>query len=1300
MSLDCLMEPFSMQDYGMMQVMKFTVDEINNSSTLLPNITLGYEIFDVCDAAHNFPSMFNFISINGRIKLVGNRKNKTHNVIGVVGPSSSSDSLTMAPVFMMDLVPMISYAASSSRLSNTLVYPSFLRTIPTNKDIIRVIVRIIQHFGWNWVAFIGAQGDEYSRNGLELFRKQISSTSICLAYFHELETETNYEEVLDRIDSLNINVIVVFTLEDYARDVINTAIRINMGGKVWIAGDSWSMDHEIATAPGIEKIGTVFGVTDRTLNIPGLRDFIYKSRFRDTPDECVNCEGGSDGEKCNQACDNCTSLNIDAIINDNPTFSFSVYAAVYTMAHALNTVLNCSKMGCNKVQELPSYLLLQHMLKANFSLLNRQIRYDENGDPPASFSVVLWRPKKVPPFQIVGTYEAYPTVRFTMHNDLVVWYDNGTVPFSNCSEECESGFERVQNSVHQCCFQCEKCPANTYVNVSVDFDTCASCQEGEWSDEGSTYCTRRSIIYLQYTDSLSILFLICAASFMLLSLTISILFAFNYNTPVVKSAGGSMCFLMLACLILSNVGVFFYFGVPRPVDCVMRNIFFIFFFTVCLSCMAVRSFQIVSVFKMAAKFPKAYGWWVKYNGQWLCLAVYTVLHLIACGMWLQFGRPKPYVDDVSFKDQTVLTCDIGTLVMSIFAWFFLWFLSVVCFCFSYMGKDLPKNYNEAKSITFSLVLFYLGWIAYFTAYIVSRGVYVQLLNAAAQLSSAYGIIISFFIPRTYIIIFQPNKNTQAYFQTKIQTYTQTISRMYQFDESSYQMFQVMRFAVEEINNSTTLLPNVSLGYEIFDHCSDTQNFPSVFSFMSQNGSFPVLQTLNSYQPKVIAVTGPYESTSSIAVAPLFMMDLIPMLLRELKNSNFSLNGRQVKYDDNGDPPVSFAVVQWRPESSSPLIEVVGSYDTYPETTFTINDSLIHWDDDGSVRVPFGNCSVECKEGYVRERDQNHECCFQCQICPINTYVNHTQDPYTCIVCDADDWAREGSTFCIRCDILYLSFTDPLSVLLLLCAASLVLLCTAITVLFLYHYNTPVVKSAGGNLCFLMLVSLIMSSVSLFFFFGRPTPIRCVFRNVMFFLFYAVCISCLSVRSFQIFCVFNLATRFPEAYKSWMRYNGQWLVIGTVTVVQLVLCVLWVTVEAPAPFRDEVSFEDLIILGCTSGNTGTFLGVVFVIFLLSLLCFTFSYMCADLPKNYNEAKSITFSILLCYIGWCLYFTGNLISKAVYIQYLYVVAQLSSLYGLLLSYFIPKSYIIVFQPQKNTQAYFQTSIQNYTQNISRT
>lgn len=87
----------------------------------------------------------------------------------------------------------------------------------------------------------------------------------------------------------------------------------------------------------------------------------------------------------------------------------------------------------------------------------------------------------------------------------------------------------------------------------------------------------------------------------------------------------------------------------------------------------------------------------------------------------------------------------------------------------------------------------------------------------------------------------------------------------------------MRFAVEEINNSTSLLPNVTLGYEMFDHCSDTRSFPGILKLLSVNGQIQPWAGPYRTLSKVIAVVGPFTSTQALTVAPFFMVDLIPMV---------------------------------------------------------------------------------------------------------------------------------------------------------------------------------------------------------------------------------------------------------------------------------------------------------------------------------------------------------------------------------------------------------------------------------------
>ncbi|XP_067269199.1 taste receptor type 1 member 2-like [Pseudorasbora parva] len=599
----------STSGYQMLQVMRFAVEEINNSTTLLPNVSLGYEIFDHCSNTKNFRSVLSLISNNGSIKPKEKHNNYQPKVIALTGPYGSTRTITIAPLITMDLIPMVNYGASSYALSNKLQYPSFVRTVPSNKDLIEMIIHIIRWFGWNWVAFLGSQ-DNYSSDGLKLFNKYISNTGICLAYQEGLSLNANYSLTLKKIDMLNIKVIVVFAVPQYAVNIIKTAIEENIRDKVWIASETWSMNQQLPREPEIGKIGTVIGITERLLSLPGFDQFIYKDRGTANVNYKSESEVQGKSKTCNQVCDYCTLLTAEDIINENPTFSFAIYAAIYTIAHALHKVLQCDINKCHKTTLAKPYMLLGEIKKLDFPLNDRQVKYDDHYDPIISYAVVLWHTDvNSPKFEMVGTYDTYPETIFTINNSLFPWHNNDSVPFSNCSIECQEGFSRKPEGFHSCCFTCKKCPLNSYVDYSRDPYTCFPCAESEWSDEGSTTCKKRSVVYLQFTEFSSIAVILSATCLIILLIAIFCLFAYNYNTPVVRSAGGSMCLLMLICLIMSSMSVYFFFGQPTFAHCLLRNAIFAFFFTVCLSCLTVRSFQIICVFKMAAQFPKLHSLW-------------------------------------------------------------------------------------------------------------------------------------------------------------------------------------------------------------------------------------------------------------------------------------------------------------------------------------------------------------------------------------------------------------------------------------------------------------------------------------------------------------------------------------------------------------------------------------------------------------------------------------------------------------------------------------------------------------------
>nr|XP_055029934.1 taste receptor type 1 member 1-like [Misgurnus anguillicaudatus] len=455
---------FSKSGYQMLQVMRFAVEEINNSTTLLPNVSLGYEIFDHCSDATSFPPIFSFISQNGSVKPKEKLRSHQPKVIALTGPYGNTRTITVAPLVTMDLIPLVNYGATTYKLSDKLQYPSFVRTIPNNKDFIQIIIRIIQWFGWNWVAFLGGL-DSYSEESLQLFKKYIRNTGICVAYQEVLGKNVNYSLTLKEIDKLNVNVIVVFTGPQYAKTIIKAAMANNIRDKVWIAGEAWSMNQQLLREPGIETIGTIIGIRERLFTLPGFNEFVFKAKG--TIKANTSSESKMQTKTCNQACDNCTFLTAKEIINENSTLSFAIYAAVYSIAHALHKVLQCRMNECHKNATVNPYMLLREIKKLDFPLNGHHVKYDANGDPAVSYAVVLWHTETNPQWtEIVGTYDTYPEITFTINNSLLLWHNNASVPFSNCSAECKEGFSREHAGYHDCCFLCKKCPKNSYVNYS------------------------------------------------------------------------------------------------------------------------------------------------------------------------------------------------------------------------------------------------------------------------------------------------------------------------------------------------------------------------------------------------------------------------------------------------------------------------------------------------------------------------------------------------------------------------------------------------------------------------------------------------------------------------------------------------------------------------------------------------------------------------------------------------------------------------------------------------------------------
>lgn len=113
----------------------------------------------------------------------------------------------------------ISFGATSDKFSDKLLYPSFFRTVPSDKWQVEVIVLLLLEFKWNWVVVVGSE-EEYGQRGVQEFSKLAENKSVCVAYQGLIPVYTDPEPavktIIDNINETNVGVVVVFSLPEQA----------------------------------------------------------------------------------------------------------------------------------------------------------------------------------------------------------------------------------------------------------------------------------------------------------------------------------------------------------------------------------------------------------------------------------------------------------------------------------------------------------------------------------------------------------------------------------------------------------------------------------------------------------------------------------------------------------------------------------------------------------------------------------------------------------------------------------------------------------------------------------------------------------------------------------------------------------------------------------------------------------------------------------------------------------------------------------------------------------------------------
>ncbi|XP_058023729.1 vomeronasal type-2 receptor 26-like [Ahaetulla prasina] len=712
----------------------FTIQEINKNIQLLCNLTLGYNIHDnYLNTLGTSEVLLDMLS-TGEANVPNYSCGRKDHILALLDAVDREISIQMSTLVGTYKVPQINHRVVSETLSDKSKFPFFHRMLLKEGFQYSAIVRVLLHFRWTLIGLLAPDTEE-GENFLRTFPPLLLRNGICVVISQRFAMTGHRAPFRDSSFSQwkQVNVFVHFTehiilsstfhIFHLTLDILSGPIR----EKIWI---TTTLGNYIMTHLGYHKYIHSIWSFEFMQNISPKDGAFESFSFLDSQYEDKNFQCSFSkhvfsvkGQKrCTQKTPVETEDDLNGILVEN---SDSVYLIFMTLAHVLKAAYSSRSWRRRKeAQETLEAPRLQPWqfhpyLEKNelYNLSHWNLYMDHNGEIAADMDIefLVISPEGDLMKRKLGSIERQ---RIVINEIALSWINllNKSLPQSQCVESCHPGFvKRKREGEPACCYDCIPCPEGT---ISIHEATALVL-----------------IIFIKYRE-----------------------------TPIVKANNRDLSYVLLASLLLCFLSPFLFIGQPRKATCLLRQTVFSIIFSVAVSSLLAKTITVVLAFLATKPGNRVKRWLGKSLANSIILSCSSV-QIMICSIWLGISPPFRDSDFHSQPGEIILQCNEGSVFMFYITLSYMGFLAAICFTVAFLARNLPGAFNEAKLITFSMLVFCNVWVSFLPTYLTrletSSGTQVMLLLLLLLLSQE---VLGSFRAKCLLTLKRDEVHPQNYYQ--------------------------------------------------------------------------------------------------------------------------------------------------------------------------------------------------------------------------------------------------------------------------------------------------------------------------------------------------------------------------------------------------------------------------------------------------------------------------------------------------------------------------------------------------------